>query len=158
MSRSFELLPDRLASLALAGAPDGFGAAEELQAVEQSPARNRIDVMGYVSSSQLEILYASAGIFAPSRPSTEKGFGMPILEAMAHGVPVLTSNCSAMPEVAGDAAILVDPKNIGDALLNLAERRTAARRSDTPRSREDQTVNLQDLAVEKTWAVYDELR
>ena len=45
-------------------------------------------------------------------PSLDEGFGMPLLDAMARGVPVLTSNVSAMPEVAGDAALLVDPYRV----------------------------------------------
>lgn len=152
--KSFELLPDPW-RLALAGAPDGYGAAEELQAVEQSPARSRIDVLGYVSSAQLETLYATASIFA--FPSLDEGFGMPILEAMAHGVPVLTSNCSAMPEVAGGAAFLVDPTNIGDALLRLANDEPL-RQDLIRRGYERIKLLTWDSAVEQTWAVYDELR
>lgn len=152
--KSFELLPDPW-RLALAGAPDGYGAAEELQAVEQSPARSRIDVLGYVSSAQLETLYATASIFA--FPSLDEGFGMPILEAMAHGVPVLTSNCSAMPEVAGGAAFLVDPTNIGDALLCLANDEPL-RQDLIRRGYERIKLLTWDSAVEQTWAVYDELR
>ena len=118
--KAFERLPDSW-RLALAGAPDGYGAVEELAAVEQSKRRASIDVLGYVYAAKLEELYRRARIFA--FPSLDEGFGMPVLEAMAHGVPVLTSNCSAMPEVAGDAALLVDPKDtgaIGDVLLRLA--------------------------------------
>lgn len=152
--RAFELLPTEW-RLALAGAPDGYGAAEELQAVNDSPARQRIDVLGYVSATQLDALYSRASIFA--FPSLDEGFGMPILEAMAHGVPVLTSNCSAMPEVAGDAALLVDPKNIGDALLELAT--YPALREDLSRLGLERIKHMTwDAAVQKTWAVYDELR
>ncbi|HTB16181.1 MAG TPA: glycosyltransferase family 1 protein [Bryobacteraceae bacterium] len=151
---AFEKLPAHW-RLALAGAPDGYGAAEELRAVEKSKARARIDVLGYVSKAQLEALYSQASIFA--FPSLDEGFGMPILEAMAHGVPVLTSNRSAMPEVAGDAALLVDPNNIDDALLRLA--------TDQPLRENLIRLGLErikqftwDAAIAKTWAVYDELR
>jgi glycosyltransferase involved in cell wall biosynthesis len=152
--KAFESLPDSW-RLTLAGAADGFGAAEELQAVEQSPARERIDVLGYVSREQLESLYSRAGIFA--FPSLDEGFGMPILEAMAHGVPVLTSNCSAMPEVAGDAALLVDPLNMRDGLLRLATDEPL--RDDLKRRGLERIKQFSwDAAVQKTWAVYDELR
>ncbi len=152
--KAFELLPPSW-RLALAGAPGGFGAAEELQAVDASPARPRIDVLGYVSSSELDSLYRRASIFA--FPSLDEGFGMPVLEAMAHGAAVMTSNCSAMPEVAGDAALLVDPLNIGDALLRLADderMRDALIQKGLARIQEFSW----DSAVAKTWAVYDELR
>jgi glycosyltransferase involved in cell wall biosynthesis len=152
--KAFETLPADW-RLALAGAPDGYGAAEELRAMEESSARSRIDVPGYVSSAQLESLYSRASIFA--FPSLDEGFGMPILDAMAHGVPVITSNCSAMPEIAGDAALLVDPLNIGDALLRLAgdeSLRAELSRRGLARIKQFSW----DAAVEKTWAVYDELR
>lgn len=152
--QAFEQLPDSW-RLALAGAADGFGAIEELSAVEQSPAKSRIDVLGYVTSAQLEDLYSRAGIFA--FPSLDEGFGMPILEAMAHGIAVMTSNCSAMPEVAGDAALLVDPLDIGDALLRLSTDESL--RVDLARRGLERIKQFTwQSAVEKTWAVYDELR
>jgi glycosyltransferase involved in cell wall biosynthesis len=82
---------------------------------------------------------------------------MPILDAMARGVPVITSNCSAMPEVAGDAALLVDPNDIGDALLQLANDESL-RENLTHRGLERIKQFTWDSAIEKTWAVYDELR
>ncbi|HML18547.1 MAG TPA: glycosyltransferase family 1 protein, partial [Bryobacteraceae bacterium] len=106
--QAFERIPDSW-RLALAGAPDGFGAAEELRLIETSPKRNSIDVLGYVSAQELARLYQRASILA--FPSLDEGFGMTVLEAMAHGVAVLTSNRSALPEVAGDAALLVDPQD-----------------------------------------------
>jgi glycosyltransferase involved in cell wall biosynthesis len=152
--KAFESLPDSW-RLVLAGAPDGYGAEEELRAVDGSPARERIDVLGYVSTEQLDSLYNRASIFA--FPSLDEGFGMPILDAMAHVVPVLTSNCSAMPEVAGDAALLVDPLDIGDALLRLANDESL--RQDLTRRGLERVKNFTwESAVEKTWAVYDELR
>ena len=62
---------------------------------------------GYVDDDELPALYAGAQVFA--YPSLYEGFGLPIIEAMASGAPVLTSNRASMPEVAGDAAVKVDP-------------------------------------------------
>jgi glycosyltransferase involved in cell wall biosynthesis len=107
--------------LVLAGASNGFGAQRILDAIARSPARERIEITGYLPATALGDLYRRAAIFA--FPSLDEGFGIPVLEAMASGVPVLTSNRSALPEVAGDAALLVDPVSedqIGDALLRLA--------------------------------------
>jgi len=152
--KAFELLPNSW-RLSLAGAADGFGAAEELRAVEESSARARIDVLGYVTAEQLEALYRCASIFA--FPSLDEGFGMPILEAMAHGIPVLTSTSSAMPEVAGDAAVLVDPLDIGDALERLALNESL--RADLSRRGLERAREFTwESAVKKTWSVYDELR
>ncbi len=72
----------------------------------------KIKILDYVPYRELPILinHAIALVF----PSLWEGFGLPILEAMACGTPVITSNTSSMPEVAGDAAILVDPTNVGE--------------------------------------------
>lgn len=65
---------------------------------------------GYVAQHDLPALYSGASIFA--YPSLYEGFGLPPLEAMASGVPVLTSNTSSIPEVVGDAGVLVDPADV----------------------------------------------
>src|SRR6202000_2539834 len=99
---------------------DGYGAPEIHARIAASPARDRIQVLGYVSSAELARWYAKALVFA--FPSLDEGFGMPVLEAMAAGAAVLTSNRSAMPEVAGDAALLVDPfdsRALADGLRRL---------------------------------------
>jgi glycosyltransferase involved in cell wall biosynthesis len=73
--------------------------------------------VGWISSADLEGLYQAASCFA--FPSIREGFGLPVLEAMRRGVPVVCSNISAIPEVAGDAALLVDPRRpgeLGDAI------------------------------------------
>jgi glycosyltransferase involved in cell wall biosynthesis len=116
---AFERLPGRW-RLVLAGASGGYRAAEIVEQIERSPARSRIQLTGYLPQHELEALYRTARIFA--FPSLDEGFGIPVLEAMAHGVPVITSNRSALPEVAGDAAMLVDPNSVDDiegALVNL---------------------------------------
>ena len=101
--------------------------------------------LGYVGEDELPQLYAGAHAFA--FPSLYEGFGLPVLEAMASGVPVLTSNVSSLPEVAGDAALLVDPndeESLRDGLERLlddsawrtnASARGLARSRDYPWSR-----------------------
>jgi glycosyltransferase involved in cell wall biosynthesis len=65
--------------------------------------------LGWVSGGELEDLYRAADAFV--FPSLLEGFGLPVLEAMARGVPVATSNCTSLAEVAGDAALLFDPED-----------------------------------------------
>jgi glycosyltransferase involved in cell wall biosynthesis len=75
---------------------------------------------GYVADEELAWWYRAAAVFA--YPSLMEGFGLPVLEAMACGAPTVTSNLSSLPEVAGDAALLVDPTSmdaLADALLRL---------------------------------------
>lgn len=71
---------------------------------------NRVHFLGYVSDEMLNALYKRATLFI--YPSLFEGFGLPVLEAMASGCPVITSDRSSLPEVAGEAAILVDPCNV----------------------------------------------
>jgi glycosyltransferase involved in cell wall biosynthesis len=155
--KAFERMPKSW-KLAFAGAPDGYGAEQELAAVEQSPRRADIAILGYVSAATLESLYQRARIFA--FPSLDEGFGMPVLEAMAAGVPVIASSCSALPEVAGDAALLVDPLStdaIGDALLELAS--SEKRRQDFVRQGIERAHQFTWIcSVDKTWQVYTEIR
>jgi glycosyltransferase involved in cell wall biosynthesis len=69
----------------------------------------RVKFLGYLQEDDLRVLYSAAKLFV--YPSIYEGFGLPPLEAMACGAPVITSNTSALPEVAGDAALLIDPYN-----------------------------------------------
>jgi len=86
---------------------------QELALVDELAMADRIVFPGYVPQDDLPALYAGADAFA--FPSLYEGFGLPVIEAMACGAPVLTSNLSATAEVAGDAALLVDPAS-GDAI------------------------------------------
>ena len=142
--------------LVLAGS-FGFGAGEILRQIENSPCRDRISVLGYVPEKKLAELYARARIFA--FPSLDEGFGMPVLEAMAWGVPVVTSNRSALPEVCGDAAWQVDPADV--EALGAALRRLAGdedlRRILRERGKARAAAFSWKTAIEKTWAVYLEL-
>jgi glycosyltransferase involved in cell wall biosynthesis len=69
-----------------------------------------IVITGFVDDNDLPVLYSAATIFV--YPSLYEGFGLPVVEAMACGTPVITSNTSSLPELTGNAALLVDPKNI----------------------------------------------
>ncbi|PJI48439.1 MAG: glycosyl transferase [Pseudomonas sp.] len=75
-------------------------------------AERRVIHLGYRSSTELHALLASARILL--FPSFYEGFGLPILEAMASGTPVVTSNCASMPEVSGGAAHLINPQDAND--------------------------------------------
>lgn len=92
---------------------------EELQQPDLAP---NVHLLGYVSDQDLAWLYANCLGFL--YPSLDEGFGMPVLEAMGLGAAVITSNVAALPEVAGNAALLVDPLNVdelGRAMRRLAE-------------------------------------
>lgn len=154
--KAFERMPAGW-RLVLAGAVDGYGAVEELRSIEESSRCADIEVTGYVSADALLQLFRRASIFA--FPSLDEGFGLPVLEAMANGVPVVTSNSSALPEVAGDAAVCVDPHSIdeiADALRSMAvdesSRQEFARRGQA-RAKEF----LWERALTKTWAIYERL-
>jgi glycosyltransferase involved in cell wall biosynthesis len=99
---------------------------EDFELVERLGLGDDVLFTGYVPADELAPLYNCADLFA--FPSLYEGFGLPVLEAMACGVPVVTSNVSAMPEVAGNAALLVNPYDIDE----LAEAmRRALRQSRT---------------------------
>ena len=141
--------------LVLAGSL-GFGAAEIQVRIESSPRRSDIQLPGYVTAECLEDLYARASIFA--FPSLDEGFGMPVLEAMARGVPVLTSNSSALAEISGDAALLVDPGDAGsiEGGLRSLIQNEALRADLVGRGLAHSARFTWEKAVEQTWAVYRE--
>lgn len=142
--------------LVLAGS-EGFGAAEIDARIQASPARPRIHVTGYIDDAELARWYARASIFA--FPSLDEGFGIPVIEAMAAGVPVITSNRSALTEVAGTAALLVDPERtdaIAEALRRLTD--DPALRHDLAQRGHDRAALFSwKKAVRQTWDVYQEL-
>ncbi len=90
------------------------------QEIENSPYKNDIILTGYVSSKEKELLYRNA--LCLLFPSLYEGFGLPIIESLSVGTPVITSNVSAMPEVGGDVCEYVDPlnvANISDAMVSM---------------------------------------
>ena len=142
--------------LVLAGSA-GYGAAEIMARIDGSPARARISVTGYISPKELAAAYRRAAVFA--FPSLDEGFGMPILEAMAAGTPVITSKSSALPEVAGDAALLVAP---GDKYALAAALHDLTGNEELRRDLAQRGINRARSftwakAVRQTWQVYQEL-
>jgi len=85
--------------------------------VIRSGVQNDVRFMGFVPIEVLRIFYDAAKVFV--FPSLYEGFGLPPLEAMAHGTPVVTSNSSSLPEVVGNAAVLVNPENVFEIMRAL---------------------------------------
>ena len=80
------------------------------KALEKVHHREQVRFIGFVPDEDMSSLYSAASLFL--FPTLYEGFGIPVLEAQACGVPVVTSNCSSLPEVAGDGAVLVDPYDV----------------------------------------------
>jgi glycosyltransferase involved in cell wall biosynthesis len=97
--------------------PRGWEEDEILAAAAES--REHVRLPGFVSDADLAALYAGCSVFC--FPSLYEGFGLPVLEAMASGAPVIASNVSSLPEVGGDAAVYVDPHD-DDAIRAALER------------------------------------
>jgi glycosyltransferase involved in cell wall biosynthesis len=153
--RAFRAMPEDW-TLILAGS-QGYEAEEAVHEAATSPAAGRIRITGYLTDEQIGDLYARSSVFA--FPSLDEGFGMPVLEAMVAGIPVIAGNRSALPEVCGDAAELIDPSSEDDlasALVKLA--------NDQNRRAELVALGLRragqfnwEKAVADTLAVYREL-
>ncbi|MBD1999472.1 glycosyltransferase family 4 protein [Leptolyngbya sp. FACHB-541] len=93
--------------------------------IERSPWNHCIHHLNYLSDELVALFYSKADVFV--YPSHYEGFGLPVLEAMTLETPVITSNTSSLPEVAGDAALLVDPNDVADianAILRVVGDRT----------------------------------
>ena len=142
--------------LVLAGS-HGYGAEEILARIAESPARERIELTGFIPDEGRARLYDRAWMLV--FPSLGEGFGMPVLEAMAAGVPVVCSSTTAVGEVAGAAAMLVDPEDEDD--LHAAMQKVAhdpARREQLIAAGYARAASFPwEEAVRKTWNVYREL-
>lgn len=127
------------------------------RAVIRSGMQNDVRFLGFVPIEVLRIFYDAAKVFI--FPSLYEGFGLPPLEAMAHGTPVVTSNGSALPEVVGNAALLVNPENIFEISRALYRSLTDTELRDHMK----QAGKLQaqrfswDISVRKLISVYEEV-
>lgn len=143
-------------SLILVGDPvHRFG--DMMQTARTFGLEHRVVCTGRLPVADIRLLYSHADVFV--FPSIYEGFGMPVLEAMACGAPVITSNTTALPEVAGDAALLVNPEDaeeLADAVIRVLEEpalRDALRAKGFKRAKQF----TWERAAQRTLAVYREV-
>jgi glycosyltransferase involved in cell wall biosynthesis len=105
--RAFNRIADRVPHRLVLVGKEGWANEELRAAVARSPEGRAPVFTGYVADADLPVLYAGADLF--TYPSIYEGFGLPPLEAMACGTPVLTAGTSSLPEVVGEAGVTVDP-------------------------------------------------
>jgi glycosyltransferase involved in cell wall biosynthesis len=154
--QSYALLRGRMqiAPLVVAG-PRGWRHEEVFSTVERLGLEETVLFPGYVPREELPFWYNAADLFV--YPSLYEGFGLPALEAMASGTPVVTSNTSSLPEVVGDAGLLVnpsDPEAMAEAIqkvLTDSDLRDSLRERGLERAR----AFTWDRAAQDTVAVYD---
>lgn len=121
---AYALLPENLKAeyrLVIVWTAPGLAPAISRQ-IKSLRLNDRVQFLNQVSDEDLALLYNEASLFV--FPSLSEGFGLPLLEAMACGVPVVAANTSSIPEVAGDAALLcaaTDPQRMSDALVHVLE-------------------------------------
>jgi glycosyltransferase involved in cell wall biosynthesis len=140
--------------LVIAGA-QGWYYDAVLSLVHSLGVAERVIFLGYVPREDLPLLYNSADMFV--YPSLFEGFGLPVLEAMACGVPVITSNVSSLPEVAGEAAVLIDPTDtdeLRESLLSLW-RDSDQRRNLAARGKKQASHFTWERAAEQTVSIYE---
>jgi glycosyltransferase involved in cell wall biosynthesis len=108
--RALEILPERYRLILVGG--DGYGSETIHEYIRRQGLVPRVQARGYVALGELQSLYQSASVLL--FPSWEEGFGLPVLEAMANGLPVVASRMASLPEVGGEAALYVDPHDPQD--------------------------------------------
>jgi glycosyltransferase involved in cell wall biosynthesis len=134
----------------------GWKYSRIFQTVRELGLENDITFLGYVSNQDLPGIYNLADLFV--FPSLYEGFGLPPLEAMACGCPVITSNTSSLPEVVGDAAIMTDPYNVDEIANAMYEVLTnqALRKEMLEKGLNRAKTFSWDKAARETMKVYNE--
>jgi len=153
--KAFSLVIQRFPNLKLylVGKP-GWSDPEIDSTIKVNNLADKVVRTGFLSIDDLNIVYSNTYVY--TYLSTYEGFGIPILEAMSRGIPVITSNISSMPEVAGDAAMYVEPNNINEiaeSLKNLYED-TVLRRSLVNKGYENITKFSWEKCSSETTKIY----
>jgi glycosyltransferase involved in cell wall biosynthesis len=115
--------------------------------LESNPARSNITVISYITDDELRKLYMTCR--ALLIPSVYEGFGLPALEAMATGTPVMASKATALEEVVGDTGVLIDPYSVIDIMRGIAELK-AATPDDLAALGEKGRVRAEEFTWDKT--------
>nr|WP_299168550.1 glycosyltransferase family 1 protein [uncultured Allomuricauda sp.] len=122
--KAYKILPENTKQtykLVILGKKEGFITPdlEIFKFIEEHSLMKYIFFTGYVEDYEVPLIYQKASLFV--FPSLYEGFGLPVLEAMASGVPVLTSNATSLPEVGGEAAMYFDPTNFNELSVKIQE-------------------------------------
>lgn len=152
---ALERLPERYRLVLVGG--DGYGAEAVHRVARQAHLASRVTLLGHVASERLPGLYQAASVLV--FPSFEEGFGLPVLEAMAHSLPVVAARASSLPEVGGGAALYVDPhdaRDIADKIMQAVED-LGGREGMIERGLARARQFTWRRAAEQTCAVYDEV-
>jgi len=132
-----------------------YGANELLSEIPSLGIEDRVRLLGYVPDSDLPAIYAGAAAFL--FPTYYEGFGLPVLEAMASGIPTVTSDRGAVPEITGDHAVLVEPDDVESIAAGISQ---ALEMTDADRAaaRKHVAKFTWDACARETRAVYGDAR
>jgi len=155
MLKALKTLPAEY-KLVLSGG-NGYGSEAIHEFIRNESLGGRVILLGHTDDAQLARLYQAASVFL--FPSFEEGFGIPVLEALANGVPVVTSNVSSMPEVGGEVALYVDPHDPADIAHKVvqAAEDVALRETLITKGRARAAEFTWRRTAEATLAVYNEV-
>lgn len=141
---AFSKLSNRKVNLVIVG-KKGWLYEDILAAPSRFGVSDRVKFLDYVADSALPALYRGAECFVLA--SLYEGFGLPVLEAMSFGVPVVVSQNSSLPEIAGDAGIYIDPQNTDSIVSGLTKAL-----SEKDKARAERISHGKSLAKQFTWA------